>query len=376
VVTRYNRGMGQPRTIAIAGGGVIGLACALALAVRSHSVTVYEAGEAAREASWAAGGMLAADDPENPPALLELSRYSRSLYPEFLHEIESLSGQRVPLRTEETIQVLERGHAMPAGRRLSREEARRLVPGIAEEAGDLYLLAEHSMDPRELGAALKAAAIARGVRLEERTPLLGIQPGGPGLLLECARGPRRADALVNACGAWAGMLGGEPARAEHAIVPVKGQMMAVAQPAEAPLTRVLRSPGVYLIPRDRTRLVIGATVEQDGFSKEVRESGLRLLRERAAALWPPAAAAPLLESWAGLRPGTPDALPVLGACDDGGARWLAGGHYRNGILLAPATGRIIADLLEGREPAVDLAPFLPRRAALAASCDNPFAAAL
>ncbi len=98
--------MGQARHIAIAGGGIIGLSCALVLRQSGLEITVLEALEAAKEASWAAGGMLAAEDPENPPALLPLSRYSRSLYPEFLREIETLSGQRVPLRTHETIQVL------------------------------------------------------------------------------------------------------------------------------------------------------------------------------------------------------------------------------------------------------------------------------
>ena len=124
--------MPHPRHVAIAGGGVIGLVCALVLRGRGLQVTVLEAGPAMREASWAAGGMLAVEDPENPSTLLPLSRYSRSLYQAFLQEIEDLSGKRVPLRTQQTVQVVEAVRADTAGVLLSRDEARRLVPSLGD----------------------------------------------------------------------------------------------------------------------------------------------------------------------------------------------------------------------------------------------------
>jgi glycine oxidase len=139
----------------------------------------------------------------------------------------------------------------------------------------------------------------------------------------------------------------------------------------------LRSPDVYLIPRGDHRIVIGATIEDAGYSKQVTSSALSLLRQRAAALWPPAADAPEIESWAGLRPASADGLPTIGPCEHGEAkRFIAAGHHRNGILLAPGTAHVIADLVSGRTPAIDLAPFSPRRASPSTACDKHFAAAL
>jgi glycine oxidase len=172
-------------------------------------------------------------------------------------------------------------------------------------------------------------------------------------------------------------------------------MLVVAPSSGGPqLTCVLRSPEVYLIPRglpqgspggsisagDR-RIVVGATVEDAGYSKLVDPAALALLRQRAAALWPPVADAPEVDSWAGLRPATPDGLPFIGAIgQSGGSRrapqLLAAGHHRNGILLAPGTAHVVADLVCGRTPAVDLAPFAPHRMSLPAACDKHFAAAL
>jgi glycine oxidase len=358
--------------VAIAGGGVIGLACALFLRRRGLQVTVLEAGEAAKEASWAAGGMLAVEDPENPPALLPLSRYSRSIYESFLQTIEELSGQRVPLRTHETVQILHGARTRNSGRLLSFDEARRLVPGLGDADHKYLLLEEASLDPRELCTALHSAVIAAEVALREQEPVLSVESEGNKLLLATARGAVRADVFVNCCGAWADSL-----EASSGVTPSKGQMLVVAQPEGPRLTRVLRSPDVYLIPRGDGKIVIGATIEDAGYSRQVDPAALTLLRQRAAALWPPAAEAPELESWAGLRPASADGLPLIGRCEQGGGtRFIAAGHYRNGILLAPGTAHAIADLVCGIEPAVDLASFAPDRASIHAVCDKHFAAAL
>jgi glycine oxidase len=369
--------MQQAEHVAIAGGGILGLACALVLRRRGLQVTVLEAGEAAKEASWAAGGMLAVEDPENPPALLPLSRYSRSLYAQFLQEVEELSRQRVPLRTYETVQLLDPARTAHSGRPLSRDEARRLVPGLGETDHTCLLLEEASLDPRELCTALRAAVVAAGVALHERERVLSVANDGEKVLLITARGGVRADAFVNCSGAWANSLD-----ASAAIAPCKGQMLVVAQPEGPRLTRVLRSPDVYLIPRGPLsqkddRIVIGATIEDAGYSKQVDPAALSLLRRRAAALWPPAAEAQELECWAGLRPASADGLPLIGRCEPGGAaQFIAAGHFRNGILLAPGTAHAIADLVCGVTPAIDLAPFAPHRTSIHAACDKHFAAAL
>lgn len=330
-----------------------------------------------KEASWAAGGMLAVEDPENPPRLLPLSRYSRSLYEGFLQEIEALSGRPVPLRTRETVQLLETAYRTATGISLSREEAQRLVPGLTGTAAGYLLLEEASLDPRDLCVALPLAARAAGVTLREHERVLSVDTESQDLLVTTERGVLHADAFVNCCGAWAGVL--DPSAG---IAPSKGQMLVIAQPEGAQLTRVVRSPEVYLIPRGRisegrSRIVIGATVEDAGYSKQVEPGALAILRERAAALWAPAMDAAYVESWAGLRPGSPDGLPLIGRNPDSrAAQFLATGHFRNGILLAPGTAHIIADLITGATPAVDLAPFAPDRASISASCDKHFAAAL
>jgi glycine oxidase len=321
--------------------------------------------------------MLAVEDPENPNSLLPLSLYSRALYNAFLKEIEQLSGMRVPLRTHETVQVLHTPRALLSGRPLSRDEARKRIPGLAETDHTYRLLEEASLDPRELCTALRAAAIAAGVALHEHRRVVSIESEGKDVLLTTNQGPVRADACVNCCGAWAASLD-----RSADITPRKGQMLVVAQPDGPPLTRVLRSPDVYLIPRgptsdDMARIVIGATVEDAGYSRQVDPSALSLLRKRAAALWPPAAEAPEMESWAGLRPASADGLPTIGRCEHGDApRFLAAGHYRNGILLAPGTAHAIADLVCGTTPGIDLAPFAPHRASIQPVCDKHFAAAL
>jgi glycine oxidase len=215
--------------------------------------------------------------------------------------------------------------------------------------------------------------IAAGVSLREHERVISIDSEDKEVLLTTVRGPVRADACVNCCGAWAASL---DASAE--IAPRKGQMLVVAQPDGPRLTRVLRSPEVYLIPRGDGRIVIGATIEDAGYSRQVDPAALSLLRQRAAALWPPAAEAPELESWAGLRPGSADGLPIIGRSEygDDSARFVATGHYRNGILLAPGTAHAIADLVCGIAPAIDLASFSPHRASIPTACDKHFAAAL
>jgi glycine oxidase len=373
--------------VAIAGGGVIGLACSLALRRRGLQVTVLEAGAVMKEASWAAGGMLAVEDPENPAPLLPLSRYSRDLYEGFLQEIEALSGKSVPLRTHQTVQVLDITPRGKSGVLLAREEAQRLVPGLTGTAAGYLLLEEASLDPRDLCVALPLAARATGVVLREHERVLSVQvgsepvssepTGSEGVVLTTERGVVHSDAFINCCGAWAGALD-----SSSGIAPSKGQMLVIGQPDGPRLTRVLRSPDVYLIPRGpisdvQSRIVIGATVEDAGYSKQVEPDALAILRKRAAALWAPAMDAPYVESWAGLRPRSGDGLPMIGRQPEGGtAQFLATGHFRNGILLAPGTAHVIADLVCGTTPAVDLAPFAPHRASIPASCDKAFAAAL
>ena len=338
----------------LAGGGIIGLALALELLRRGLSVTVVERQQAMSSASWAAGGMLAVEDPQNPPALMPLCELSRALYPAFLEQMESLSGQSVPLRTRQALQHIDA--RTPHGLRLATREAiTALVPGL--HPGDLQfaLLEEDSLDPNDLRAALPAAVRAAGGSILEETPVLGVETGASGVRVKTSRATLSTGVFVNCCGAWAGdaVLGGLP------IAPVKGQMLNLYCAPER-LRCVVRAPGVYLIPRGEGRVTIGATLEDAGFDETVFAESVATLAAQARVLLPELEPMPQVEQWAGLRPGTPDALPVMGAAVMEHC-WHATGHYRDGILLAPATAHLMAQMILGETPEIPLGDFAPER---------------
>jgi glycine oxidase len=314
--------------VIILGAGVIGLSLALELHRRGAHVSIYEPRAAAAQATWAAAGMLAARDPFNPPTLAPLAHLSAQLYPAFLQELGELSGQDVPFQTERTLQT------MPDGQ--------------------VESLPEHSVDPRQLALSLIGAVQHRGIPIHGSS-LYNAPPGSR----------RRSDAqvVVHTTGAWA---------AVPAIFPRKGQMLRVQIPPEAAFSEVYRAEHIYVVPRtagpQAGTALIGATVEDAGYNTETVPEDLTSLRAQGAAFVPALAdpqRAPLVEAWAGLRPGTPDELPLLGplpGADGTGPRHLiAAGHFRNGILLAPATAVLMADLVEHRTPSADLRPFSPAR---------------
>jgi glycine oxidase len=171
-----------------------------------------------------------------------------------------------------------------------------------------------------------------------------------------------AGAFVNCSGAWAaGIQHPELQRPPAAgVEPWKGQIFTVQMEPPLDLAYVLRSPEVYLVPRGGGNIVVGATVERVGFDRRVDPLTIQRLQAQAAELWPPIASARVVESWTGLRPGTSDGLPMIGSA--GCPRsWVATGHFRNGILLAPATGLIVRQLLQDSPPAVGLEAFAPGR---------------
>jgi glycine oxidase len=326
--------------LVVIGAGLIGLAIALELNDRGANVTVVDRGQSLGGASTAAAGMLAANDPGNPPELRELSRLSAERYPAFLGRLEALSGITVPFQTNSTVQYLE-----------DRSTVR---------------LAEHSLDPRQLAAALRAAVNATSIRLLEHTQITGMDQNVGGATIRLSGGKAiAAQAVVYAAGAWTSEVmaafDGDPI----SITPCKGQMLRVRLPF--PLDEVHRSERIYICPRtsgpQAGTALIGATVEDAGFDTSVHAVDLDVLRAVAAKLIPELAShaiAPMIESWAGLRPATPDRLPILGACSRPG-QFIATGHYRNGILQAPGTAQVMADLLEGKSPSIDVSALSPLR---------------
>jgi glycine oxidase len=332
--------------VIIAGAGIIGLSTALELAAKGIKVTVLERQSAMSEASWAAAGMLAAHDPENPPQLQPLSNLSISLYPEFLAKIEHLSGFRVPLRTSGTLQ-----ESSQSKKTLSQNEIAGRVPALNSAVRQFIWLEEHSLDPRDLCAALPQAAKAAGVHIQENSPVTEVHTAPSGIEAVTPNATYSARHFVNCCGAWAGTIANHPA-----IGPRKGQMVVVNLPSNLRLDCVIRTPELYLVPRGDGRVVIGASVEQAGFDKTVRETTIQELLRQAASLWPPVREAKIVETWAGLRPGSSDGLPVIDASGEQNC-WIASGHFRNGILLAPGTARILRQLIFQEPVSIDLSPF-------------------
>ena len=361
--------------VIVGGGGIIGLSVALELARKGFHVRVIEKGHAMSEASWAAAGMLSGNDPDRPAELAELAALSIRLYPEYLGTIERLSGRPVPLRTGGALVTSGVGDEFhpnetavcPA---LSAQEAERRVPGLSTDRRTFCWMEEPSLDPRDLCAALPLAAVAAGVDLQQETEVLEVTSQGSSVEVRTQSGTASAGAFVNCCGAWAAAVrhaGLE--RTLAAVEPRKGQMIAVRVPPPVDLLYVVRSPEIYLVPRGNGLIVIGATVERAGFDRRVEPWVVERLHAQAAKLWPPIASAPVVESWSGLRPGTSDGLPIIGSAGLPHC-WIATGHFRNGILLAPATGLIVRQLLQGSPPEVSLAAFFPGRLMEAASANQ------
>ncbi len=341
------------------GAGIIGLSLARELRRRGATVRVVERGEPGHEASFAAAGMLVQYGPELPAALKPLAAASAAMYPEFVHELEDESGQRVDLRTEGTIAFLEESDLAPEEPRqpLTTADVARLEPGVAQSALPAWLLKEMTVDPRALTSATLKAALHRGVEVASGSAVTGIESEqGRVTGVRTTHTSYRAPAIVNCCGAWAGEVGGVrfPTR------PVKGQMLAVALPHKSPIRHVVRTHDVYLVPRSDGRILIGATVEESGFDKHVDADAINSLDRAAIALVPELAEARRLEAWAGLRPGTPDDLPILGATSLSGY-FIAAGHFRNGIFLAPVTAQVMAEAVRGETPSFDLSPFSAAR---------------
>lgn len=334
--------------VAIAGGGIIGLATALELAASGASVIVFDRAEAMSEASRAAAGMLAGTDPENPHALAGLSRLSLSLYPEFLERIEQLSGAKIPIRTRSTLQGARRP---PAGvTALPDSEVQRLAPGAHTPGWDFFVVQEQSLDAWDIAEALPSAARAAGIALREHTAVLGVSCRNGTVDVKTSNGTVSAGAFVNAAGAWAQTI--------HPRLPVgprKGHMLTVELSGAVQMDCVLRTPKVYIVPRGNGRYTIGSTVENAGFDKELYPDQIQELFHRAVDLWPPLRDATIAETWTGLRPGSGDGLPIIDREEE--HCWIATGHFRNGIMLAPGTGRIVKQWIMGEEPATDVGPF-------------------
>jgi glycine oxidase len=352
--------MHQP-DICIAGAGIIGLSLAIELHHRGAHVTVLDRSTPLTEASTAAAGMLAANDPHNPSPLQPLANLSLSLYPAYLDRLHTLSGIRVPFQTNKTLQSLA-VHTTTPQSKISPEDLAKLLPTLIPGHHEFTLLDEHSLDPRQLATALLAAVRNTTIDLRPNTAVLHTRSDKNFVRLQTTTGVLHAAHFIDCTGAWASATSN---LTNIKVTPRKGQMLSVALPPALPLNLVVRTPDIYIVPRTTgphaDQAIIGATIEDVGFDKTVHPSDIDRLRTASAELLPPLASAPRIEAWAGLRPATSDGLPLLGALSNQPHHLLATGHFRDGILLAPATAHLIAQLLTNESPTIDLAPFSPTR---------------
>ncbi|HTU40374.1 MAG TPA: glycine oxidase ThiO [Candidatus Aquilonibacter sp.] len=347
--------------VIVIGGGIIGLSLAIELRKRGATVLVVERAEPGREASYAAGGMLVNSDAETKPALQPLAVASARMYPEFAHELQVESGINVDLRDQGAIVFPPPEHtheqAGLAPDTLLPAQLAELEPALADAHRPALFLKERSVDPRALTAAALETAKRRDIDISSGEEVTGIdfsQANACAVLTK--KTSYSAAKVVNCAGAWSGQIGPHkfPTR------PVKGQMLCLVAPSRDLLRHVIRAPEVYLIPRSDGRILVGTTVEEAGFDKRTDVDTIQRLHRAAIALIPKLRNAKILEDWAGLRPGTPDALPILGETSTRGY-FVATGHFRDGILLAPITARLMAHVIEGKESGYDLGPFSPAR---------------
>jgi glycine oxidase len=302
-----------------------------------------------------------------------LGKESLGLHPEFIATVEDASGRPTAFTRQGSLQIFPGPHAeaereqMAAEYRrlelrlelLSPTDARKLEPSIGPAAQAVAWLPEESVvDPRLLTDAVLAAACQRGVEIRHDCAVTSVLREGNRCNGVVAGGERiAAKFVIVAAGAFSG---GIDWLVRYAPThPVRGQMLALG-PKDIKLQRVLRSENGYLVPRRDGRIIAGSTLENAGFNKHVTPSGICRILDAALELVPALANAEIIETWAGLRPGTPDHLPILGPTDVEGLL-IATGHYRNGIILAPVTAKLLRDWIVSGRVSMDTSMFSPLR---------------
>lgn len=354
----------------VIGAGIMGTAAALELRRRGIEVTVLERGVPGAEASTAAAGMLAPQlEAHAPGPLLDLGTRSRAMYPKWIQQLEDETGIDTGLIECGALKVAltpEAAHELEslvawqtaAGLRaslLDPQQAREHVPGLSPELlVAAWLPDDAQVDTERLMRALAAAALAAGAGLRRGLVRRVVEEGGRAVGVDVDGEVLRADAVVLAAGSWSALIPG--ARLDPRVVrPVRGQMLQLDLRTR-PFAPLLVGPKGYIVPRLDGRVLLGSTMEEVGFDKDVTLGGLHQVMGSALAACPSLASASIARTWAGLRPTTPDGMPVLG---EGPLErlFLATGHFRNGILHAPLTARLCGQLVAGETPAVNLGPF-------------------
>ncbi len=354
--------------ILIVGAGAIGLQTARLLAMAGCKVTLVDRSSAGTEASWAGGGIVSPLYPwRYSPAVTALAHWSQDFYP--------LLGQRL---LEETgidpevhvtglywLDLEDEAEALAWAARENRPlrklpvaEVEQRVPVLGRGYQNaLYMDQVANVRNPRLLQALRAAVLKLGVELVEHWPVAGfLQQQGRIAGVRASDGRElRADAVVVAAGAWSGELLASLGL-ELPVEPVRGQMILFKCAADF-LPAIVMASGRYAIPRRDGHILVGSTLEYTGFDKSTTAEALDSLRQSAAELVPALRDAEVVKQWAGLRPGSPDGTPYIGEVEGRPGLWLNCGHFRNGLVLAPASCQLLVDLLLGQQPGIDPAPY-------------------
>ncbi len=324
--------------VLVIGGGIIGLATAIALAQKGANVTLLERDRCGQGATWAAAGMLAPEAEMLEGELLDFGIRSRDLYPQWIANIMKLSGLDcgywccgliAPIITNDDSR-LQHPHY------IDHQESHRRQSGLGDIVqGSLWLPHDGQVHNRKLAQALLVAARSLSIKILEGTSVYAIARERERVThLETSDGKIQSDRYVLATGAWTRSLLPLP------IKPIKGQMLSVFD-SDHRLQRVIYAPSCYIVPRQDGTIVIGATVEDCGFSQGNTAAGIAQLLNNAINIYPAIAAMPITETWWGFRPHAPQEVPLIGKSDYENLI-LATGHYRNGILFAPLTAQLVA----------------------------------
>jgi len=356
--------------IVIIGGGVIGLLTAFNLASKVRSVTLIERSEVGQESSWAGGGIVSPLYPwRYSPAVTALSHWSQDFYPQLAERLLAMTG--IDPQVHKTglywLDLDDEAEALEWAARVNRPLRSVDISAVYDAVpvmGGGYSRAVHMADvanvrnPR-LVKSLKAALLALpNVVIREHCQVIDfVREGDRVLGVTTDEGDVLGDSVVLAAGAWSGDLLGKLGLALP-VEPVKGQMILYKCAADF-LPSMILAKGRYAIPRRDGHILIGSTLEHEGFDKTPTENALESLKASAIELIPALADAQVVGHWAGLRPGSPDGIPFIGPVPNHQGLWLNCGHYRNGLVLAPASCQLLTDLLVGDEPIIDEAPYAP-----------------
>jgi glycine oxidase len=354
--------------VIVIGGGVVGLSIAREMADHK-SVLLLDRGATGQGTSRAAAGMLSPlSEADDQGPFFQLCRTSLAMYDRFIEELQKESGIDTAYSTEGLLALASSDDSaatlcrryewqQQAGFRvdlLSARDVRQMEPLVTVPiVNALFMPGERSVAPRRLVDAVRESCLQRGVEIRTGIHIDAISPN----TIHSAHMTMEASSIIVASGVWSARVGG--LQPPIPVSPRKGQILSLGMPTGA-FRRMIRWGDSYFVPRSTGELVVGATNEDVGFDLAVTPAGLGRLLADAQTISSVVGSYPILETWTGLRPATPDDLPILGASAVPGV-YYATGHYRNGVLLAPITAAIMADVVEGRGPRVNIKPYSPSR---------------